>query len=58
MNDIEIRCKTCGKLHMEIKVFGRVEYDFKCKRCKQINTGVITRKDTRDIKIDSTGDIQ
>ena len=29
---IQIRCKTCGKLHMEIEVEGRVKYDFKCKR--------------------------
>jgi phage FluMu protein Com len=41
---IEIRCKTCGKLHMEIEVEGRVKYDFKCKRCKNTNIGVITRK--------------
>ncbi len=48
MENIEIRCKTCGKLHMEVKVIGQIEYDFKCKRCKQKNIGVITRKDTRD----------
>ena len=30
---IEIRCKTCGKLHMEIEVEGKVICDFKCKKC-------------------------
>ena len=41
---IQIRCKTCGKLHMEIEVEGRVKYDFKCKMCKNTNIGVITQK--------------
>ena len=41
---IEIRCKTCGKLHMEIEVEGKVKYDFKCKKCKTQNVGVITKK--------------
>ena len=41
--EIEIRCKTCGKLHMEIGLIGKVNYDFKCKRCKNTNVGVITR---------------
>jgi phage FluMu protein Com len=41
---IQIRCKTCGKLHMEIEVEGKVNYDFKCKRCKNTNIGVITQK--------------
>ena len=42
--EIEIRCKTCGKLHMEIGLIGKVNYDFKCKRCKNTNIGVITQK--------------
>ena len=41
---IEIRCKTCGKLHMEVEVEGRVICDFKCKKCKTQNTMVITKK--------------
>ena len=41
---IEIRCKTCGKLHMEIEVEGKVKYDFKCKKCKTQNIGIITKK--------------
>ena len=41
---IEIRCKKCGKLDMEVEVEGRVKYDFKCKRCGHENIGVITRK--------------
>ena len=43
-NKIEIRCRKCGKLDMEIEVEGRVKYDFKCKRCSDRNIGVITRK--------------
>ena len=41
---IEIRCKTCGKLHMEIEVEGKVTCDFKCKKCKTHNIRVITKK--------------
>jgi phage FluMu protein Com len=41
---IEIRCKTCGKLHMEMEVNGKVKYDFKCKKCKMQNIGIITQK--------------
>ena len=41
---IEIRCKTCGKLHMEIEVEGKVKYDFKCKKCKIQNVGIIIKK--------------
>ena len=44
MLKIEIRCKTCGKLHMEIEVEGKVKYDFKCKKCKNQNIGIITKK--------------
>ena len=29
---------------MEIEVEGKVKYDFKCKRCKNTNIGVITQK--------------
>ena len=43
-NKIEIRCRKCGKLDMEIEVEGRVKYDFKCKRCSDRNIRVITRK--------------
>ena len=41
---IQIRCKCCGKLYIEVKIEGRIEYDFKCNRCKEQNTGVITDK--------------
>ena len=44
MIKIEIRCRTCGKLHMEVEVEGRIKYDFKCKKCKTQNIGVITKK--------------
>ena len=43
-NKIEIRCRKCGKLDMEIEVEGRVKYDFKCKRCSDRQIGVITRR--------------
>ena len=43
-NKIEIRCRRCGKLDMEIEVEGRVKYDFKCKRCGDRNIGIITQK--------------
>lgn len=45
---IEIRCKTCGKLHMEITVDGRVGYNFKCKRCKRENIGYLTIMNMED----------
>ena len=40
-NKIEIRCKKCGKLAMEIEVEGKVKYDFKCKRCSCKNIGIV-----------------
>ena len=43
-NQIEIRCKKCGKLDMEVEIEGRLKYDFTCKRCRNRNIGVITRK--------------
>ena len=43
-NMIEIRCKTCGRLHIKVEIEGKVKYDFYCKKCKNINIGVITRK--------------
>ncbi len=44
MTKIEIRCKTCGKLHMEVEIEGKLKYDFRCKKCKNQNIGVIIRK--------------
>ena len=44
MTKIEIRCKTCGKLHDVVELEGKLKYDFKCHKCKNMNTGVITRK--------------
>ena len=41
---IEIRCKNYKKLHIEIEVEAKVKYDFKCKKCKTQNVGVITKK--------------
>ena len=41
---IQIRCKCCDKLYLEVKIEGRVEYYFKCYRCKKQNIGVITDK--------------
>lgn len=29
---------------MEIEVEGKVKYDFKCKKCKIQNVGIITKK--------------
>ena len=29
---------------MEIEVEGKVKYDFKCKKCKTQNVGIITKK--------------
>ena len=43
-NIIQIRCKSCDKLYLEVKIEGRIEYDFKCYRCKKQNIGVITDK--------------
>ena len=37
MTKIEIRCKTCGKLHMEVEIEGKLKYDFRCKKCKNQN---------------------
>ena len=42
---LEIRCKKCGRLHLTLDEFyGRMKYDFKCRRCKNTNIGVITMK--------------
>ena len=41
---IQIRCKNCGKLYIEVKIEGRIEYNFKCHRCKRQSTGVIVDK--------------
>ena len=49
MTKIEIRCKTCGKLYMEVEIEGKLKYDFKCKTCKNQNIGVIIRKFATEI---------
>ena len=49
MTKIEIRCKTCGKLHMEVEIEGKLKYDFRCKKCKNQNIGVIIRKFATEI---------
>lgn len=43
-NIIQIRCRKCGTLHMEIELEGKVKYDFSCKRCKYRNTGKVYQK--------------
>ena len=42
--EIEIRCKTCGSLQMKVEIVGKFKYDYVCKKCKQSNKGIITRK--------------
>ena len=43
-NIIQIRCRKCGKLHMEIELEGKLKFEFSCKRCQYKNTGKIQQK--------------
>lgn len=43
MAEIEIKCKTCGKIHDVLELEGKLKYDFKCRKCRTRNIGVITR---------------
>ena len=44
MTKIEIRCKTCDKIHMEVEIEGKLKYDFRCKKCTSQHSGVIIRE--------------
>ena len=36
-----IRCRTCGNTLGTFEFNGYITFDYKCKKCKQRNTGVI-----------------
>jgi putative hydrogenase nickel insertion protein hypA len=38
---IAIRCKTCRNTLGTFEFNGYITFDYKCKKCKQRNTGVI-----------------
>nr|DAK37442.1 MAG TPA: zinc-ribbon domain protein [Caudoviricetes sp.] len=38
---IKIKCKTCGNTLGTFEFNGYITFDYKCKKCKQRNTGVI-----------------
>ena len=38
---IVIRCRTCGNTLGTFEFNGYITFDYKCKKCKQRNTGVI-----------------
>ena len=38
---VAIKCKTCGNTLGTFEFNGYITFDYKCKKCKQRNTGVI-----------------
>lgn len=38
---VAIRCRTCGNTLGTFEFNGYITFDYKCKKCKQRNTGVI-----------------
>ena len=45
--EVAIKCKTCGNTLGTFKFEGKLTFDYKCKKCKQKNVGVITEKKAR-----------
>lgn len=38
---VAIRCKTCGNTLGTFEFNGYITFDYKCKKCKERNTGII-----------------
>ncbi len=48
---LPICCRHCGKFHINAyRPIVRMEFDWKCPRCKQKNLIVLTEKDNKTIK--------
>ena len=46
-NKIEIRCKSCGKLHIKLsKPKERINFEWDCARCKERNVVTIVEKNS------------
>ncbi|WP_435308560.1 hypothetical protein [Sebaldella termitidis] len=42
MKKYRIRCKYCGRFHVELKVYEKVELKWKCRQCKKENEILVT----------------
>ena len=48
MRTIILKCKNCKNIIGKFKIFDKIEYECKCKKCKHMNIGII--KEMRDKK--------
>ena len=39
---MRIRCKYCGRFHVELKVYEKAELKWKCRQCKKENQILVT----------------
>ena len=44
MKKYRIRCKYCGRFHVELKVYEKVELKWKCRQCKKENEISVTEE--------------